>query len=64
MGSAEESLEIKQRWAVYERPSCKESVFGRMLVIKTIAPSAHYLQHYYCSYEMYQYAVKHASHFI
>ena len=45
MGGAEEPPEIKQRRTVYERPSCKESVFGKMLAIKTIALCSHYLQH-------------------
>ena len=36
MSGAEEPPEIKQRWAVDECPSCKESVFGKMLVIETI----------------------------
>ena len=45
MGGAEESPEIKQGRTVYERPSCKESVFGKMLSIETIALCPHYLQH-------------------
>ena len=31
--------------AVYERPSCKQSVFSKMLAIETIALCAHYLQY-------------------
>ena len=34
MDSTEESLKIKQRRAVYERPSCKKSVFGKILPSK------------------------------
>ena len=45
MGGAEEPPEIKQRRAVYERLSCKESVFGKMLAIETIALYVQYLQH-------------------
>ena len=45
MGGAEEPPEIKQKRAVYERLSCKESVFGKMLAIETIALCAHYFQH-------------------
>ena len=33
MGGAEEPPVIKQRRDVYERPSCKESVFGKMLAM-------------------------------
>ena len=33
MGGAKEPSEIKQRRAVYERPSCNESVFGKTLAI-------------------------------
>ena len=44
IGAAEEPSEIKQRRTVYERASCKESVFGKMLAIETIALCAHYLQ--------------------
>ena len=40
---AEEPPEIKQRRAVYERPSCKESVFGKMLAIETMSLCALYL---------------------
>ena len=31
MGDAEEPPKTEQRRAVYERPSCKMSVFGKML---------------------------------
>ena len=44
MGGAGEPPEIKQRRAVYEHPSCKESVFGKMVAIET-SLCAHYLQH-------------------
>ena len=37
MGGAEEPPEIEQRRAVYERPSCKESVFGKLLAIETMS---------------------------
>ena len=43
MGGAEEPPEIKQGRAGYERPSCKESAFGKLLAIETIALFAHYL---------------------
>ena len=33
MGGAKEPPEIKQRRDLYERPSCKESVFGKMLAM-------------------------------
>ena len=35
MGGAEEPPEIKKRRAVYEHPSCMESVFGKMLANET-----------------------------
>ena len=34
---------MKQRRAVYERPSCKESVFGKMLTIETMSLCALYI---------------------
>ena len=37
LGGAEELPEIKQRRAVYEPPSCKESVFSKMLAIETMS---------------------------
>ena len=55
MGGAGEPPEIKLRRAVYERTSCKESVFG--------SPSKHRSAHTicniskHCSYEMYHYVV-------
>ena len=33
MGGAKEPPEIKQRRDLYDRPSCKESVFGKMLAM-------------------------------
>ena len=36
LDGAEEPPEIKQRRAVPERPSCKESVFGKLLAIETM----------------------------
>ena len=56
MGGAGEPPEIKLRRAVYERTSCKESVFG--------SPSKHRSAHTicniskHCSYEMYHYVVQ------
>ena len=69
MGDAEESPKIMERRAVYERPGCQESVFGKMLAIETMSLCAPYLQYsvikyYYCSYQMYQYVVKHVAHII
>ena len=52
---------------VFERPSCKESVFGMMLAIETMSlcvPYFQYIKYYYCSYQMYQYTVKHISYII
>ena len=43
MGGDEEHPEIKQRRAVYERPSCKESVIGKMIAIETMSLCAPYL---------------------
>ena len=35
----------QRRGAVYERPSCRESVFGKMLAIETMSLCAPYLQY-------------------
>ena len=45
MYGAEKAPEIKQRRAVYERSSCKESVFGKMLAIETMSLCAPYFQY-------------------
>ena len=45
IGSAEESTEIHQRRVVYERPCCKESVFGKMLDNETMSLCVPYLQY-------------------
>ena len=45
MGGAEKPPEIKLRRAGYERPSCKKSVFGKMLAIETMSLCAPYLQY-------------------
>ena len=45
MAGAEEPPDIKQRRAMYERPSCKESVFGKLLAIETMSLCAPYLQY-------------------
>ena len=45
MGGAVEPPEIKQRRAVYERPSCIASVSGNMFAIETISLCEPYLQH-------------------
>ena len=37
--------EIKQRQPVYERPSCKELILGKMLAIETMPLCASYLQY-------------------
>ena len=45
IGGAEEPAEIHHRRAMYERPSCTESVFGKMLANKTMSLCAPYLQY-------------------
>ena len=45
MGDAEEPPETKQRRAVYERPSCKEPVFGKMLANEAALLCAPYAQY-------------------
>ena len=45
MGGAEEPPKIEQRRAVHERPSRKESVFGKMLTNETMSLCAQYLRY-------------------
>ena len=45
MGGAEEPREIKKGRALYERPSSKGSVYGKMLAIETMSLCAPYLQY-------------------
>ena len=45
MGGAEEPPETKQRGAVYERPSCKESVFRKMLTNEPALLCERYLKY-------------------
>ena len=45
MGGAEEPLETKQRRAIYERLSCKESVFGKMLAKEAALLCVRYVQY-------------------
>ena len=45
MGGAEEPPETKQIRAMYERLSCKESVFGKMLANEAALPCVRYVQY-------------------